>query len=103
MQQQFRSRARNSAREWQPTKAASSQSLESRRAGLKVSPAFFIGFHPPITQSWSSFAGAVGMHTRFSAGNLRWTTGAIDAPDRRAIRRGVSGDVDIFRLGFIRI
>ena len=38
----FRSRARSSARGWQPTKTASSQSLESRRAGLKFSPAFFI-------------------------------------------------------------
>ena len=38
----FRSRARSSARGWQPTKTASQQSLESRQAGLRYSPAFFI-------------------------------------------------------------
>jgi hypothetical protein len=31
----------SSARGWQPTKTASSQSLESRQAGLRFSPAFF--------------------------------------------------------------
>jgi hypothetical protein len=39
----FRSRARSVARAWQPTKTESSQSLESRQARLRFSPAFFLG------------------------------------------------------------
>jgi hypothetical protein len=50
-----------------------------------------------------SFTTALCVQARFSAGDFGGAAGAVDASNGSAVRRRVSCDIDIFRIGGVRL